>query len=103
MRFNPLYPQWYVETLGMSLMVARCYEDAVKVLSGLRDPAYYVHAYLAGCLVKIGRDDEARLHRERVLTLKLDWTPEHFRADPYQHAEDIEHIGELMRMVARAG
>ncbi|MSP83132.1 MAG: tetratricopeptide repeat protein [Alphaproteobacteria bacterium] len=102
MRFNPLHPQWCFEILGMSLMIARCYEDAVKVFSGMREPAYHVHGYLAGCLAKLGRREDALRHRERMLEIKPDWTPDHYRKDPYRNAEDIEHIGGLMRLATEA-
>jgi TolB-like protein/Tfp pilus assembly protein PilF len=102
MRFNPLHPQWYVETLGMSLMIARRYEDAAQVFSGMREPAYYIHAYLAACLIKLGRREEALWHRDRLLQIKPDWTMDHYRQDPYRDAADIAHVGELMRLVAEA-
>jgi TolB-like protein len=102
MRLNPFHPQWYVETLGMSSMIARRYDDAAKAFSGMREPPYYVHAYLAACLIKLGRREEALRHRDRLLEIKPDWTPDHFRMDPYRDAADIEHIGELMRLVAEA-
>ncbi|MEX2298681.1 MAG: tetratricopeptide repeat protein [Dongiaceae bacterium] len=100
MRFNPLHPQWYVETLGMSSMIARRYEEAVTIFSGMREPAYYVHGYLAGCLAMLGRHDDARRHRERLLEIKPDWTPNHFLRDPYRNADDIEHLRGVMRLAA---
>jgi hypothetical protein len=50
-----------------------------------------------------GRDDEARWHRDRMLELKPHWTPDHLRQDLYRRAEDIDHVGDLMRDVAGLG
>jgi hypothetical protein len=86
----------------MSLTIARRYEEAVTVFSGMREPAYYVHGYLAGCLAMLGRHDDARRHRERLFEIKPDWTPDHFLRDPYRNADDIEHIRGLMRLAAGA-
>ena len=100
MRLNPFYPQWYVEALAMSLMIARRHEEAVKVFSGIEEPAYYVHAYMAGCLGLLGRREEASWHRKRMLEIKPDWTPDSYRRDPYRNEADIDHIRELMQLVA---
>jgi TolB-like protein/class 3 adenylate cyclase len=100
MRLNPFYPQWYAEGLGMSLMIARRYEEAAKVFSGMEEPPFYVLAGLAGCLCKLGRQQDASSYRRRMIEIKPDWTPDSFRKDPYQNADDIEHVGELMQLVA---
>jgi adenylate cyclase len=103
MRLNPYHPQWYIETLGLCLMNARRYNEAVTIFSNLEEPAYYVHAYLAGCLLALDRRQEAQSHRKRMFELKPDWTPDSFRDDPYRDEADIDHIGGLMRQVAALG
>ena len=100
MRLNPFHPQWYVEGLALSLMLARRYDEAVKIFSSLEEPAYYVHAGLAGCLIALGRRQEALPHRRRLLELDPEWTPDRFRNDPYRNEADMEHIGDLMLRVA---
>jgi adenylate cyclase len=100
MRLNPYHPQWYVETLGLCLMHARRYDEAVTIFASLEEPTYYAHAYLAGCLLALDRRPEARPHRKRMFELKPDWTPDSFRVDPYRNEADIEHIGGLMLLVA---
>ena len=100
MRLNPYHPQWYVETLGLCLMNVRRYDEAVTIFSSLEEPTYYVHAYLAGCLLALDRRQEARSHRKRMFELNPGWTPDSFRVDPYRNEADIEHFGGLMRQVA---
>jgi adenylate cyclase len=100
MRLNPYHPQWYVETLAMSLMIARRYDEAVEIFAKLEEPSYFIHAYLAACMLVLDRREEASRHRARMFELNPAWTPNGFRNDPYRNEADIEHIGALMQRVA---
>ena len=62
MRANPHFPPWYHEVHGIALVTARRYEEAVRSFLAIPNPAYYIHVWLAACLAKLGRLDEARAH-----------------------------------------
>lgn len=100
MRLNPYHPQWYVETLAMSLMIARHYDEAATIFARLEEPTYYIHACLAGCLIALNRRQDALKHRRRLFELNPGWTTDSFRGDPYRNEDDIAHIGGLMQQVA---
>ena len=98
MRANPHFPPWYHEVHGIALATARRYEEAVRSFLAIPSPAHYIHVWLAGCLAKLGRLDEARTHARRASALKPDWAAEDW-ASEHKNEDDIAHALELGRLV----
>jgi TolB-like protein/Flp pilus assembly protein TadD len=98
MRANPNFPPWYHEVHGIALTTARRYEEAVRSFLVIPSPAYYVHVWLAACLAKLGRLDEARAHARTASDLRPEWTAEDWTIE-YKNEDDIAHAVELGRLV----
>jgi tetratricopeptide (TPR) repeat protein len=101
MRANPHFPPWYHEVHGIALTTARRYEEAVRSFLAIPSPAHYIHIWLAGCLAKLGRLDEARAHARTASNLKPGWTPEDWAVE-YKNEDDIAHAVELGRLAKDA-
>ena len=98
MQYNPLHPTWYYEILGYVHLTARRYEDAIVAFGMIPDPASYIHACLAGCLAALGRTDEAKLERAKLLE-----SEPAFRIDQsmiielWQSQADLDHLRSLYK------
>ncbi|MEX1109406.1 MAG: adenylate/guanylate cyclase domain-containing protein [Dongiaceae bacterium] len=101
MRANPNFPPWYHEVHGIALATARRYEEAVRSFLAIPSPAYYIHVWLAACLAKLSRIDEARAHARTASELRPDWTAEDWAIE-YKNADDIAHAEELGRLAKDA-
>jgi tetratricopeptide (TPR) repeat protein len=98
MRVNPHFPNWYHEIHGIALGTARQYEEAVRAFLAIPSPAYYVHIWIAACLAKLGRLDEAQVHARAASDLRPEWTPEDW-APEFKNEDDLAHFVELGRLV----
>ena len=78
--------------------MARRYEEAVKSFLAIPSPAYYVHIWLAACLAKLGRLDEARMQARAASDLRPEWTAEGWAIE-FKNEADIAHAVELGRLV----
>ncbi|QKC85435.1 adenylate/guanylate cyclase domain-containing protein [Mesorhizobium sp. NZP2077] len=97
-RVSPLFlPGSLRETMGMAFMMTRQYEEAIKSFATISSPYYYIHVYMAGCLAKLGRLDEARAQGRLANELKPDWpsvdwgyqyTGEEYR----EHERELAHL-----------
>jgi DNA-binding SARP family transcriptional activator/tetratricopeptide (TPR) repeat protein len=59
MRLNPYHPEWYWIDLGISLYVARRYQEAVEAYSRKSNPLAFVKTRLAACYAQLGMLEEA--------------------------------------------
>jgi TolB-like protein/Tfp pilus assembly protein PilF len=100
-RANPIYPPWYHEVNGIAFMTARRYEEAVKSFQAIRDPAYYIHVWAAGCLTRLGRLDEAQARRRMASKVKPDW-PATDHGSEWKNVEDRDHIREITSLASDA-
>ncbi len=60
MRLNPYHPDWYQESLGEALYMARDYAAAVEAFNRMGQKPPWTHGYLAAGYAQLGRMDEAR-------------------------------------------
>ena len=69
MLLNPMYPVWYLWSLGHAHFLNREYEEAIDTFTELLSrnenflPAY---PYLAAIYQELGREEEARIHMEKL-------------------------------------
>jgi adenylate cyclase len=101
MRTNPNFPPWYQECIGIAFMAERRYEEAVKSFVAIRRPAYYIHVWVAGCLIKLGRPDEAQAHSLMACNVRPDWVAQKWVGE-FKNDEDREHEEELARLALEA-
>jgi tetratricopeptide (TPR) repeat protein len=101
MRANPNFPPWYHESIGIAFMAERRYEEAVKSFVAIRRPAHYIHVFVAGCLMKLGRTDEARASSLKASKLDPYWVDVEW-AGEFKNDEDNEHEEELARLALEA-
>ncbi|MEX2648176.1 MAG: hypothetical protein WD673_04085 [Alphaproteobacteria bacterium] len=98
MRINPLHPSWYWEVLGLAHMTGCRYEDAVKAFAMIQHPASYIHAYRAACLAAVGRMDEARVERARLLeanpAFRIDRA---FKTEAWASQDFLDHLRGLYK------
>jgi adenylate cyclase len=100
-RINPLFPPpSHREAMGMGLMIANRHEEAVNAFISIPHPDYFIHVYAAGCLVKLGRLDEAREQGQKASKLRPDWATRDWRNDEIQNKKDRDHVMELVRLAA---
>lgn len=100
MRLNPFFPDWYLWYLGDAYYTLGRYEDAIRALERMSNPAEG-HRLLAASFAQLGRRDEAAAHVAEVLRLHpgfsiADWAAR----QPDQDRDALEHYLEGLR---RAG
>lgn len=102
LRANPLFvPPSYREAIGLAFMMAKRYEEAVKSFAAVSSPDPLVPVWAAGCLVKLGRLEEARTQSRLASKLDPDWPTRDWRSE-FKYIEDQEHIGELVDLAINA-
>ncbi len=69
-RFNPLYPDWYNEVLGIASYIDGDYEQAIDAFSNVTVPDTWNHAYLAASYGQLGRIDEAHAELAEFIDLR---------------------------------
>jgi adenylate cyclase len=85
LRQNPFHPNWYWNILARCLHTAKQYRGAIEALEQLETLHYWHHAYFAACYAELGQVDLAKIHVDRVLTLKADFSIAHFKlVHPYR-------------------
>jgi tetratricopeptide (TPR) repeat protein len=71
--------------LARCLHTAKQYQSAIAALEQLETLHYWHHAYFAACYAELGQVDLAKIHVDRVLTLKADFSIAHFKlVHPYR-------------------
>jgi adenylate cyclase len=77
MRLNPHYPKWYLFQLAHSYQLAGEHNRAISAYQRLIDERKMIkqaHIGLAVTYVLLGREEEARLHGERILRQNPDFS-----------------------------
>lgn len=74
MRLNPLNADSYSDYLGLALMSAKRFKDAVSVFESIPETSFYFHAWLAICHVQLGDIAAARMHGAKVAEMAPDFT-----------------------------
>ncbi len=99
MRLNPYHPDWYCEDLGQALFVGRRYEEAVGSLNRMKQPPYWVLAWLAACHAQLGQTETAqRIAKDLVETARdVDWQRYVVQDEPFRHDADRDHWLEGLR------
>ncbi len=89
MRRNPFFPNWYWNILGRCLHTAQRYEEAVSAFERISTPQFFNHAYMAACHAQLGHEKTARLHADKVLEMRADFTLSDFAKQlPYRSETD---------------
>ncbi|WP_191057530.1 tetratricopeptide repeat protein [Geminicoccus harenae] len=86
---DPIPPTWYWEVRGLVLLLLGRYVDALQAYSRQYKQFWYIHGYLAICLVRLGRTEEARSEIEAALSVMPD--PQAVRYQLVDEFEDPEY------------
>jgi TolB-like protein/class 3 adenylate cyclase len=97
-RLNPYPPEWYGPVVGMAFYSARRYAEALGMLAGGRSWSSWSSMYLAACLARLNRLDEARAGIAK-------WSAEcpalsiveYARNEPFKNGADLEHLLDGLR------
>jgi adenylate cyclase len=90
---NPFHPNYYWYTLGRALQAVGRYADAIAAWSNLGELQFHHHARLAACHARLGDDERARCHVERVLALQPTFSSSAWvESLPYQRDADRERL-----------
>jgi TolB-like protein len=100
-RLNPYPPEWYAPVLGMALYSARRYAEALAMLAVVGSVSPWPSIYLAACLARLNRLDEARAG---ITKWSTEWPTlsmvEYARNEPFKNSADLEH---LLEGLSKAG
>jgi adenylate cyclase len=96
MLLNPIYPDWYLWTLGIAHYHAGEYEEAVAALTK-GNPPNLARRHLAAALVRLGRIDEARRAVNEFLEREPGYALEREHAWPYRHEDVLAKFIEDLR------
>jgi adenylate cyclase len=101
MRLNPRYPVWYLLNLGHAYFLAGQYEEAIEALERAlnRNPNLWpAHVYVAASYVQLGREEEARVHAEKLLKIYPHFSMESGEQRlPYKDERVLERLGDSLR------
>ncbi len=94
MRLNPFYPDQYLWHLGGAYYNLRRYDDAIRTLEGMQNPAEG-QRLLAASYGQLGRLEEARHHAHKVLEAHPNFKLAHWASiQPDRHEADVLHFVE---------
>ena len=100
-RLNPMYPVWYLWSLGHAYFLTSRYEEAVETLNRVlnRNPDHLPsHAYLAASYGELGRQAEARAEAAEVERLSPQTSTEDWRQRlPYKDQAMLERLFDSLR------
>jgi adenylate cyclase len=99
MALNPHHRSWYWENLGNALFALKRYDEALAALRKVQDRPPYVMGYLAACLARLGRLDEARAQAAAAIAEDPSQCVErHRRGEPYANPADLEDFLDALRL-----
>lgn len=97
-RLNPCHPGRYLGVRGMTLFVARRYDEALEVFERMASPYYWDRAYMAATYAMLGRVDEARHKLSETLQIMPSYAINRMaHAEPFQSPDDMHHFLEALR------
>jgi TolB-like protein/class 3 adenylate cyclase len=102
MQMNPIYPEWYLWSLGAAYFHATQYDEAVVTLNSIKDPQPRVHLNLAASYARLSEQTKSADERDRLLQqahLQLEafqkitpgWTLAREQKERFATASDQEH------------
>ena len=92
-----MHPTGYHDQKGRLLFAARRYEEGIDELRQLANPKPKCLAFLAGCLARLDRLDEAEEVVERLRELDSELTAEvHSKTIPYRYTADRQQPPEVI-------
>ncbi len=109
LRLSPHHPEWYVSFVGLALLAARHYEEAIETMAAAPEAICDTPAYIAAAHAQLGRTDEVLEHRKTVYrhyhgqmargafpdsTSCIDWL---LQMCPFRRAADSNHYEEGLR------
>jgi adenylate cyclase len=97
MRFNPLYPDWYLWNLGGIYFNAGDYRRSIATLERMGDPSE-AHRLLASSYAHLGAMEEARRHAAQLMLVHPKFSIDHWRkVSPIKDQETLERLIDGMR------
>ena len=97
MRLNPYYPDWYIWCLGDSYFRQGDYEETIRTLMQMRNPAE-AQRLLAASHAHLGNLEKAREHAAQVMKVHPNFSIKHWRTvPPIKHPERLETLIEGLR------
>ena len=66
LRLSPHHPEWYVSFVGLALLAARHYEEAIETMAAAPEAVCDTPAYIAAAHAQLGRTEEVLEHRKTV-------------------------------------
>ncbi len=101
MRLSPVYPDWYLLSLGHAYYLARRHEEAIEPFQRYieRKPSRgFPHAMLAAIYAELGRDEEARTKVTDTLKHDPEYSLETFKKTKfYKNPEDLTRVLNALR------
>ena len=67
MQINPIYPEWYLWSLGAAYFHAMRYDEAVVTLNSIKEPQPRVHLNLAASYARLSEQTKTADERDRLL------------------------------------
>ena len=93
--------QSHHQIMGIALMMSQQYEEAVKSFAAIQRPEYYIPVFASGCLMKIGRIQEARPYSQLASELRSDWATQDLSRD-FMIEQDRQRVHELLHLAIAA-
>jgi tetratricopeptide (TPR) repeat protein len=91
-------PEWYYWVQGMTLTMARRYDEAVAAIDRMKDPGHNALRWRVVCRHHQGQDEEARQTMAQILRLKPDFSlARHMETMPFRLAEDRAHYEDALK------
>ena len=108
-RFEPIYPAWFLSSLAESYTMLERYEEAIEVrkqqlrraLKG-EYPPFWSHRSLAVCYAALDQMDEATAHVAEVLKIDPNYNAETFRKYLRVY-KDRAYVDRLVELIIKAG
>lgn len=89
---DPIPPTWHWDIRATAYLVLGRYDQAIMAMSRLVNLLWYNHAFLAVCLVKLGRLADAKAEVAKLLVAFPRMTVTQFRVAQYIFLDDLADI-----------
>ena len=91
MRLSPLRNAWMWHDMGLALITAKRFEEAIEAFSKVDPPLPFDDIYVAICHAQLGRIEEAKMLARKVLMARPGITVRGWATrEPYYEASDLE-------------
>ena len=98
LRHDPFPPNWYWESLAVTLITARRFDEAISAIGRLNHFFWWDHCYLAICHAELGRMIEANAEVALLLNIRPNATiTDTMKGEPYKNPQDAQVMIEGMR------